>query len=44
MNKLYIDKGNERQILDVLRSRGMPDITFEARRDHLGRRTIYGVS
>lgn len=33
--KLYIDKGNERQILRNLSSDGYPAVSFERRRDHL---------
>ena len=42
--KLYIDKGNERQILRNLRSDGYPAVRFERRRDHLGRRYRSSVS
>lgn len=35
--KLYIDKGNERQITTYLASVGYPTISFERRRDHLAR-------
>jgi hypothetical protein len=35
--KLYIDKGNEKQIMRNLTQDGYPPIRFEARRDHLGR-------
>lgn len=36
--KLYIDKGNERQIMQNLSRDGYPAVNFEARQDHLGRR------
>lgn len=44
MYKLYVDKGNEKQILDVMSRRGMPGITFDGRRDHLGWRAANGIS
>lgn len=36
MEKLYIDKGNQAQIIDWLTSRGYPRISFDERQDHLG--------
>lgn len=44
MYKLYIDKGNEKQIIDVMNRRGVPGISFEGRQDHLGWRTVNGLS
>lgn len=34
--KLYIDKGNERQIITSLKQDGYPAVNFDARCDHLG--------
>lgn len=37
-DKIYIDKGNEVQILKRLSLEGLTEISFESRGDHLGKR------
>ena len=43
-NRIYIDKGNEVQILNRLSLEGLSEISFESRRDHLGKRKNNRIS
>lgn len=40
---IYIDKGNEGQIINYLDSIGYSGISFDGRRDHLDWRKIYSI-